>query len=29
MKEIRPIGQGIRHIVHNSSKKGVNFEPDW
>jgi Tol biopolymer transport system component len=29
VKEIRPNGQGIRHILHVSSKKGDNFEPDW
>jgi Tol biopolymer transport system component len=29
VKEIRPNGQGIRHILHVSSKKGENFEPDW
>lgn len=29
VKEIRPSGQGIRHILHVTSKKGENFEPDW
>jgi Tol biopolymer transport system component len=29
VKEIRPSGQGIRHIFHVSSKKGEDFEPDW
>ncbi len=29
VKEIRPNGQGIRHILYVSSKKGVNFQPDW
>jgi Tol biopolymer transport system component len=29
VKEIRPDGKGIRHILYVSSKKGWNFEPDW
>jgi TolB protein len=29
VKEIRPNGQGIRHILYVSSRKGVNFEPNW
>ena len=29
VKEIRPDGKGIRHILHVSSKKGWNFQPDW
>jgi Tol biopolymer transport system component len=29
VKEIRPDGQGIRHILYVTSKKGRNFEPDW
>ena len=29
IKEIRPNGQGIRHILYVTSKKGVNFEPNW
>ena len=29
VKEIRPSGQGIRHVLYMTSKKGVNFEPDW
>lgn len=29
VKEVRPNGQGIRHILHVTSKKGLNFEPNW
>jgi Tol biopolymer transport system component len=29
VKEIRPDGGGIRHILYVASNKGVNFEPDW
>jgi len=29
VKEIRPNGQGIRHILYTTSNKGWNFEPDW
>lgn len=29
VKEIRPNGQGIHHILHTTSKMGENFEPDW
>jgi Tol biopolymer transport system component len=29
VKEIRPNGKGIRHILYTTSKKGENFEPDW
>jgi Tol biopolymer transport system component len=29
VKEIRPNGQGIRHILYMSSKNGEDFEPDW
>jgi TolB protein len=29
VKEIRPDGKGIRHILYVTSKKGWNFEPDW
>jgi Tol biopolymer transport system component len=29
VKEIRPNGKGIRHVLYVSSKKGVNFEPNW
>jgi Tol biopolymer transport system component len=29
VKEIRPSGQGIRHILYVTSTKGWNFEPDW
>ncbi len=29
VKEIRPDDQGVRHILHMSSKKGEDFEPDW
>ncbi len=29
VKEVRPDGQGIRHILYVTSKKGLNFEPDW
>jgi Tol biopolymer transport system component len=29
LKEIRPDGKGIRHILYVSSKKGVNFDPNW
>ncbi len=29
VKEIRPDGQGIRHILYVTSKKGSNFEPNW
>jgi hypothetical protein len=29
VKEIRPNGQGIHHILYTTSKKGENFEPDW
>lgn len=29
VKEVRPNGEGIRHILYVTSKKGVNFEPNW
>jgi tricorn protease len=29
LKEIRPDGRGIHHILHVDSQKGWNFEPDW
>ena len=29
VKEIRPNGQAIRHILYVTSKKGENFEPNW
>jgi Tol biopolymer transport system component len=29
VKEVRPDGQGIRHILYVTSKKGENFAPDW
>jgi Tol biopolymer transport system component len=29
VKEIRPDGQGLRHILYVTSKKGRNFEPNW
>jgi Tol biopolymer transport system component len=29
LKEIRPDGKGIRHILYVSSRKGWNFQPDW
>ena len=29
VKEIRPDGQGLRHILYVTSKKGLNFEPNW
>ena len=29
VKEVRPNGQGIRHILYVTSKKGENFAPDW
>jgi Tol biopolymer transport system component len=29
VKEIRPDGRGIRHILYITSKKGLNFEPNW
>ncbi len=29
VKEIRPDGRGIRHILYVTSKKGLNFEPNW
>ena len=29
VKEIRPDGQGIRHILYVTSKKGSDFEPNW
>ena len=29
VKEIRPDGQGLRHILYVTSKKGSNFEPNW
>ena len=29
VKEIRPNGKGIRHILYVTSKQGENFEPDW
>jgi TolB protein len=29
VKEIRPDGQGIRHILYVTSNKGRNFEPNW
>lgn len=29
VKEIRPSGRGIRHILYVTSKKGENFEPNW
>ena len=29
VKEIRPSGKGIRHILYVSSKQGRNFEPSW
>lgn len=29
VKEIRPDGQGIHHILYVTSNKGRNFEPSW
>ncbi|HKD95680.1 MAG TPA: hypothetical protein VKB43_13320 [Gaiellaceae bacterium] len=29
LKEIRPNGSGLRHILYLSSKKGSNFDPNW
>ncbi|HEU5243844.1 MAG TPA: hypothetical protein VFU33_05525, partial [Gaiellaceae bacterium] len=29
VKEIRPDGKGIRHILYITSNKGRNFEPNW
>lgn len=29
LKEIRPNGQGLRHILYVNSQKGSNFEPNW
>jgi len=29
LKEIRPDGSGLRHILYVSSKKGSNFDPNW
>jgi TolB protein len=29
VKEIRPDGKGIRHILYVTSKKGRNYEPSW
>lgn len=29
VKEIRPNGTGIRHILHMNSRKGEVFEPNW
>ncbi len=29
VKEVRPDGRGVRHILYVTSKKGVNFAPDW
>jgi len=29
VKEIRPDGQGLRHILYITSQKGSNFEPNW
>jgi Tol biopolymer transport system component len=29
VKEVRPDGTGIRHILYVTSKKGQNFAPDW
>lgn len=29
VKEVRPNGKGIRHILYVTSKKGLNFEPNW
>ena len=29
VKEVRPDGRGIRHILYVTSKKGLNSEPDW
>jgi Tol biopolymer transport system component len=29
VKEIRPDGKGIRHILHMNSRKGEVFEPGW
>jgi TolB protein len=29
VKEIRPDGKGVRHILYVNSNKGWNFEPDW
>jgi Tol biopolymer transport system component len=29
VKEVRPDGTGIRHILYATSKKGENFAPDW
>jgi Tol biopolymer transport system component len=29
VNEVRPDGQGIRHILYVTGKKGSNFEPDW
>lgn len=29
LKEIRPDGSGLHHILYVSSKKGLNFDPNW
>jgi len=29
VKEIRPDGQGIRHIIYMTSRNGRDFEPNW
>lgn len=29
LKEIRPNGRGLRHILYVTSKKGRNFDPNW
>jgi Tol biopolymer transport system component len=29
VKEVRPDGTGIRHILYVTSRKGQNFAPDW
>ncbi|HEX3237458.1 MAG TPA: hypothetical protein VHQ99_03520 [Gaiellaceae bacterium] len=29
VKEIRPDGRGVRHILYVTSKQGENFEPNW
>ena len=29
LKEVRPDGTGVRHILYVTSKKSQNFAPDW
>lgn len=29
VKEIRPDGTGIRHILYVNGQNGWNFQPDW